>query len=143
MSRPAAGEHGPAFWVGLVLGWPLIGFGVWTLFRRSGATDPPNFSALFLGLALVHDLVLAPLVSALAVWVGPRLPARARAPVAVAAIVSGALVLISLPPLLSDGVPDNPSLLPRNYPFGLLVALAAVWAVTGAAVAIVRLRGRR
>jgi len=140
--EPRGREHGPAFWLGLALGWPLIGFGVWTLVRRSGATDPPNFAALFLGLALVHDLVVAPLASALALWVGPRLPVRARAPVAAAAIVSGALVLVSLPPLFSGGVPDNPSLLPRNYPFGLAVALAAVWAVTGAAVALARLRRR-
>lgn len=141
--QPLLREHGPAFWIGLAVGWAIIGFGLWTLFRRAGATRPPGFATLFVGLALVHDLVLAPLVTAVAAWVGPRLSPRVRAPVAIAAIVSGALVLVSLPPLLGGRVPDNPSLLPRDYPGGLAIALASVWVLTGVVAVLGRLRGPR
>lgn len=136
-------EHGPAFWIGLAVGWSVTAFGLWTLFRRAGATDPLNFGTLFVGLALVHDLVFAPLVTAFATWFVPRLPERARPVVVGAAIVSGTLALVSLPPTLGERLPDNPSLLPRNYPLGLAIALAAVWTATGAAIALARFRSRR
>jgi ABC-type iron transport system FetAB permease component len=129
--------------MGLAIGWGVMAFGLWTLFRRSGATRPPNFGALFVGLALVHDLALAPLVTAFAAWVVPRLPAPARGVVIGAAIVSAALVLVSLPPILGAQPRDNPSLLPRDYPLGLVIALAAVWTAAAVGVALVRLRRAR
>lgn len=141
--RPGRAEHGPVFWIGLVVGWAVMAFGLWTLFRRAEATRPTSFATLFVGLVLVHDLVLAPLVTAIVAWAGPRLAPPARAKVTAAVIVSGALVLVSLPPLLGGRVPDDPSLLPRNYPVGLAIALVSVWAATGALVLVRRLRRLR
>jgi len=129
--------------VATALGWAVIGFGLLTLFQRAGATRPVNVGALFLGLALAHDLVLAPLVTALAVALGPRLPRRARGVVLGGLSVSGVLVLVSLPVLLGDQPGDNPSLLPRDYPVGLLVSLALTWVVAGAAAIDAVRRGRR
>jgi hypothetical protein len=57
-------------------------------------------------------------------------------------IVSGVLVLASYPALRGFGrLPDNPSLLPRNYTAGLTWALL-VWAVTVLGIAA-KLRKRR
>lgn len=129
MRAPAREPGGPVFWVALVAGWALVAFGVWTVFDRAGATHPSSFAAWLVGLAVVHDLLVAPAISAVASTVGPRLSARARGSVFAAAIVSVSLVLVSLPPLL--GTPaDNESLLPRNYVAGLAIALALVWAAT-------------
>lgn len=141
--RPFLREHGPVFWIGVAAGWAVMAFGIWTLFRRAGATRPMNFGALFVGLALIHDLLLAPVVTVLAAWLGPRLPARERALVTGAAIVSGVLAIVALPPILGTQPADNPSLLPRHYPVGLVIALVSVWGVTGLAIALARLRSRR
>jgi hypothetical protein len=122
--------HGWVFRVSLVIGWALIAFGVWKVLDRAGSTHPIGFGAWFLGLTLVHDLLVAPAVSAAAVLLVPRLPPRVRGVVLVAAIVSAVLVLLSLPPLLGDPA-DNESLLPRNYLAGLAVAIGVTWAVAG------------
>jgi hypothetical protein len=106
-----------------------VGFGVWTVFDRAGATHPGSFAAWLLGLVAVHDLIVAPAVSAAAAALGPRLPPRVRGAVFAAAIVSVSLVLVSLPPLLG-ATAGNDSLLPRNYAAGLAIALGSVWFVT-------------
>jgi hypothetical protein len=135
-------RHGALFWFATAAGWAIIGFGLLTLFQRSGATRPANFATLFVGLALAHDLVLAPLVTALAVTLGPRIPRSVRGAVFGGLMVSGVLVLVSLPVLLGDRPGDNPSLLPRNYPLGLALSLALTWGAAGA-VALLAIRRRR
>jgi hypothetical protein len=133
--------RGWLFWCSWVAGGALIGFGVWTAFDRAGAIHPVSFGAWFVGLTLVHDLVLAPAISAAAVVFLPRVPLRLRGIVFAAAIVSGALVVISLPPLLGDPA-DNASILPRNYVAGVAVAIAATWTVAAIGVLALRLRTR-
>lgn len=135
-------EHRGLFWTATAVGWAVIAFGVWTVLRRAGATKPANLAAWFLGLALVHDLLLAPLVAAIAFALARRIPGRLRTVVIGGLVVSGALLLVSLPPILGDRSPDNPSLLPRHYGAGLLVALAAVWTSVAIAAAVLR-RSRR
>ncbi|MGW0161931.1 hypothetical protein ACWDUN_21735 [Mycobacterium sp. NPDC003323] len=77
---------------------------------------------------VVHDLVFAPACAALG-WAGRRLvPVRWRSPVAVAALCSVVLVLLAIPVYDKPGLkPDNPSVLDRDYPLGLGIALAVVW----------------
>ncbi len=133
-------EHGRLFWVATAAGWAVIAFGVWTLLQRSGATRPLNFTTWFVGLALVHDLVFAPIVAGLAVVLGPRIPSRMRGAVIAGLIVSGALVLVSLPPLLGERAADNPSLLPRDYGTGLLIGLALAWSGVAAVAVVARRR---
>jgi hypothetical protein len=123
-------RYGPLFWVCLSIGGACIVFGLVSLFARSAATDPPNFAAFLFGLALVHDLLIAPAVIVTA-WVLRSLTPRAArgllfAALAVSAIVAG----FSIPFVAGWGAqPDNPSFLPRNYGLGLLVVLAWVWVV--------------
>jgi hypothetical protein len=120
-----------------------MAFGGWVVVQRSGAIHPAEFGAWFVALILVHDLVVAPILSALAAWIGPRVSPVARGAVIAAAVASGALVLLSLPPLLGNPA-GNETLLPRNYAAGIAVALGVVWVVAGGAVAVGMYRtGRR
>jgi hypothetical protein len=77
---------------------------------------------------VVHDLVFAPICAA-AGWAGRRLiPGRWQSPVAIAALCSVVLVLLAIPLYGKPGLrPDNPTVLDRDYPLGLWIALALVW----------------
>lgn len=103
----------------------------------------PSLPLWSVGLVLLHDGLWAPAVIA-AGWLGARhLPAPARTPALVGALVSVTLVLLALPVLGSgDRRPDNPTVLDRDYTTGLLVALGLTWALAGlAALAGSRRRG--
>lgn len=78
--------------------------------------------------AVVHDLVFAPLCAAVG-FAGRRLIPRSwQSPVAVAALCSVVLMLLAVPVFSRPGMrPDNPSVLDRDYPLGLGIALAVVW----------------
>jgi hypothetical protein len=97
----------------------------------------------FVGSALLHDLVIAPVWIGLG-WLAARLlPAAARPAAVVGVAVAGLLALIALPFVLGVGAdPANPSFLPRPYGRNLLLVdvgvlvVAAVWAT----VATVRAR---
>ena len=129
------GSYGKTFWVALVVGTAIMGFGVVSLVQRSGATRPPSFSLFFLGAIALHDFVLTPTVMAFGRLLSPRLPRPARGLMLGAAIVTGTVALASVPVLFRFGrLPSNPSLLPRDSALGLLVVLAAVWFVTGVLV---------
>lgn len=77
---------------------------------------------------VVHDLVFAPLCGA-AGWSGRRLlPAGWQSPVAVAGLCSVVLVLLAIPVFSRPGMrPDNMTVLDRDYPLGLAIALGVVW----------------
>lgn len=78
--------------------------------------------------AVVHDLVFAPVCAALGVAGRRLIPLPWQSPVAVAGLCSVVLVLLAIPVFRRPGMrPDNPSVLDRDYPLGLAVALAVVW----------------
>ena len=135
-------RRGWLFWGSAAVGWAIVAFGVWTLLQRAGSTKPLNFAVLFIGLAVVHDLLFAPAVSLVGRVAGPRLTSAIRTIVFTAAVVSGSLVVVALPPLQGDPA-DNMTLLPRNYAAGLVLSLAVVWAVAGIAIAVRRLVRKR
>jgi hypothetical protein len=78
---------------------------------------------------VLHDLVFAPLCVALG-FAGRRLiPGKWWPPIAVAAFCSVVLVFLALPVYGKPGLrPDNMTVLDRNYPLGLWISLAVVWA---------------
>ncbi|MGH9182172.1 MAG: hypothetical protein ACRDY5_10715, partial [Acidimicrobiales bacterium] len=132
---------GPVFWAGAVVGWGIIAAGLVGLFAESARTRPPDAARFVLGAALVHDLLVAPLVIALGLLVNRLAPRRSRPVVQGALIVSGAVALFSVPFVRGYGrQPTNPSVLPGNYAAGLATVLALVW---GAAALLLVMRLRR
>ncbi|OPX06826.1 hypothetical protein [Mycobacterium sp. AT1] len=86
--------------------------------------------ALWAGVAVVaHDFVFAPVCTALGLGVRRVLPRRWWGTVGIAALCSVTLVLVAIPVFDRPGArPDNQTVLDRNYPMGLGVSLAVVWA---------------
>lgn len=128
--------------VGLAgLGLCAIGYAVAGA-ARAPAIVPGRHLAFLLAVLALHDAVWMPLVLAAGVVVRATVPARARAYVQGALIVTASVTAVAWPLVLGRGrIADNPSALPRDYPLGLFVTLAASW--FGVAVlAIVASRGR-
>jgi hypothetical protein len=93
---------------------------------------------------VVHDVVFAPACVALG-FAGRRLvPGKWWPPIAVAAFCSVVLVFLAIPVYGKPGLrPDNMSVLDRNYPLGLWLSLAAVWACVPLYYVVARLRADR
>jgi hypothetical protein len=123
-------RYGPLFWSGAAVGSVVMGIGLVALLSKAGATNPANFAVFFIGLALVHDFLLAPATIAIATGLRSVSPGAGRGLLFGALVVSAVVVLFSAPLLFGWGAqPDNPSFLPRNYTFGLALMLAVVWGV--------------
>ena len=131
---------GPLFWISAVAGWAVIGFGLRGIFEKSLDTRPGNLARFVVGGALLHDLLVAPVVILLGVLLARAVPGRARAIVQAALAVTGIVALFSYPLVRAYGLAaKNPTSLPRNYTAGLLIVLGVVWAIA-AGLVIVRLR---
>jgi hypothetical protein len=128
--EPGPEEPGPSgsiFWVGIAAGWALIGYGIVGLLRNATDTHPRNFLAFFVGSALAHDLVLVPLVMAIGLLGLRRVPPAVRPALAAALVVAGPVVLYAYPFIRGYGRdPHNPSLLPNQYGWALVTAIALV-----------------
>ena len=136
-------RYGPAFWICLAIGGGFLVFGLVSLFARASATDPVNFAVFLVGLALVHDLLLAPAAIVAARLLRPVTPRTIRGVLFGALAVSAIVAGFSIPLLAGWGAQaDNPSFLPRRYGLGLLVVMAWVW-LAAFVVAIARRGGRR
>jgi hypothetical protein len=135
-------RRGWLFWGSAAVGWAVVAFGLWTLLQRAGSTKPLNFALLFIGIAVAHDLLFAPTLSLMGRFAAPRLSSAIRTIVFTAAVVSGSLVLVALPPVLGDPA-DNATLLPRNYAAGLLLSLALVWATAVIVIGVRRFARNR
>ena len=133
---------GPLFWISAAAGWAVIAWGLRGIFQHSLDTRPANLARFVVGGALLHDLVVAPLVILAGVAVARAVPGRYRAVVQGALVVTGAIALFSYPLVRAYGLAaNNPTSLPHNYTANLLVVLGVVWAVA-AGIAVRRLRAR-
>jgi hypothetical protein len=119
--------------VGLVLGLPIIAYGIRGALVDADDTHPRDLAAWVVGLGVLDDFVVIPLALAVG-WVARRFtPRRAWPPVRAGLFASAVLVAVAWPTVRGFGDdPHNPSLFPRNYTFGLLAALAVVWLAVGA-----------
>jgi hypothetical protein len=89
---------------------------------------------------VLHDLVFAPLCVALGFAARRLIPVTWWAPIAVAAFCSVVLVFLAIPVYGKPGMrPDNMTVLDRNYPLGLWISLAIVWACVPLYYLVVRL----
>jgi hypothetical protein len=111
----------------LVIGWAIIGYGVWTLFADASRTKPAEWVKWFLGALVAHDLIAAPIVFAVAATLVWRLPASLRAPAQVTLVVGGIVLLYSWPLLRAySATPANPSVLPQNYALNVAVIIGTI-----------------
>jgi hypothetical protein len=138
----ATSRYGRLFWSSVVLGWAAIAFGVVSAFTHWKSVDPPQFAVWIVGLALFHDLVMAPAVSLVGRVVARGGRAWWLGAVEGALAASAVITLFAVPLVAGWGrQADNPSLLPRNYTLGLVLVVGGLWAV--AAIALLRRARRR
>ena len=125
--EPLAGWR---WWTGLGVGGAVGLFGLTGLLRDAAKTMPLVWLKWLIGLVVVHDFVLAPLVLLAGRRLRDRAPEAWRWPVRLGLITSGVLALASVPVLVGVGrrtQPHNASVLPGNYPLALAVVLSVVW----------------
>ena len=142
MSAPRRDGHrrGPGFWTSAAAGWAVIAVGLVGILSNRIDTRPASLARFVVGGALLHDLLVAPVVLALALVVARLVPGRARPVVQVALFVTAVVSLFAFPLVRGYGrAARNPTSLPHDYTLNLLVVLGAVWAVAALSV-IVRLR---
>jgi hypothetical protein len=135
---PVRSPGGPAFWVGLVVGWGVIAFGVVGVLNSVWLRDRPlDVLWWVLGSLVLHDALLAPLVTVVVLLVARFLPTTVRGPVAGALVLTALVVLFAYPLLRAFGRREaNPSILPGDYPRHVLLLVALIWAVAGIVIAV-------
>jgi hypothetical protein len=111
----------------VVLGVAALGFGAQQLLTGGNSTRLTSSVPWLVSVLVLHDAVFAPL-SVVAGWSLVRLLrrrlARAVPVVAIGAYLAVVLAVLALPALLSPGVSDNPTSVPRDYGHALWVLLA-------------------
>jgi hypothetical protein len=118
--------------LGLLVGTPMMLFGVVALVQHTDATPPSSFLKLFLGGNVVHDAIVAPVAAAVGVLIIRRLPHISRGPVRAALFASAIAVGIAWPALRGYGrmrAPDNTTVQPLNYATAVATVLAVVWLI--------------
>jgi hypothetical protein len=144
MSERVASRRGPVFWVGVAMGWLFIVYGTRGVLVDHTATAPAGFARWFVGIAIVHDAVVAPVVLLIAWTVGRAVPRQAVVPVRLGLATTGLIVLYTWPFVRSYGRAEtNPSALPLDYGRNLIGALIAVWLCVAAWIAIKSVRSQR
>jgi hypothetical protein len=129
---PEGEEHGPIFWIFLVVGWIAIAIGLFGVFDHPKQASAFNVFRLLVGLNIVNDAIAIPalLLVAWAVW--RWAPEWCLVPVQVWLIVGGIVTLYAYPLVGSYGkARANSSQLPFNYAHNLLIVLACVTVVCG------------
>jgi hypothetical protein len=136
VSHPPASPQQPEplagwrWWTGLSIGGAVGLFGLAGLLANAAATMPLVWLKWLVGLLLVHDFVLAPLVHLTGRQLRERTPEPWRWPLQLGLVTSGVLVVASVPVLVGVGrstQPGNASVLPGSYPLALAGVLSAVW----------------
>jgi hypothetical protein len=136
--------------VGLVIGLPMIGFGVVEILRHTDATPLPNYLEFFVGGDIAHDALIAPIAALVAYCVLRRVPAVGRGPLR--AFLFGAVIVIAIawPGIRMYGrmrAPDNATVQPLDYAtatltvVGVVGVIAIMWFI-GALLAARRPRDR-
>ena len=144
MTTPALPHRGRMFWASMMVGWAIVLFGIRGLFMDRAATAPAGFAKWFIGLAIVHDAFVAPVVFTVAWLAGRILPRRAVVPVRLGLATSGLLILYAWPLARGYGRREsNPSALPLDYGRNLIVSLITIWILVGLWIGIASLQSHR
>jgi hypothetical protein len=125
--EPLAGWR---WWTGLSVGGAVALFGLAGLVADAAKTMPTVWLQWLVGLLLIHDLVLAPVVHLTGRRLRDKAPTAWRWPLQLGLVSSGVLALASIPVLVGvgrDTQPGNTSVLPGDYPLALAGVLTVVW----------------
>lgn len=145
------GTHGPeaptpstrAFWIGMVLGVPIIAFGIRGAIVNTRDARAGELGRWLVGSALVHDAVILPIVLMVGAAGRRWAPGWAWPAVGWGLMTTGVVLVVSRPFVAGYGYnPANPSALSRNYGLGVGAALAAVWTATAVWALLTRRRAR-
>lgn len=142
-ARPLASAAQPWWrWLFLAPGFAAVAWGAYGLLRDD-RVPLPAWLAWFIGSALVHDLLIAPLVIVIGAVLTRFLPRPARTPVVVGLVVSGFLALVALPFILDRTTSQEPGFLPLDYGRNLLLMVAGIMAVAVVWAVVASVRARR
>jgi len=140
---PAVERPGRGLWVGLVIGAPVVAFGIVGLVRHSSVSRVWSVGLWAGGLLALHDAVLVPLVLAVVWIIGRIVPAVYRAPARFAVLGSALAVALAWPGLRMLGNPShNPTVHPLDYGAALAWVVAAVWGAALVWTAVIVSRAR-
>lgn len=140
MDETSGHRPGPLAWVVIAAGWAVIGVVVAGVLRESERTRPGSWVAWVVGAALVHDLLLLPLVLFVGAGLGRLSRPAWRAPLRAATAVAAILALATWPTVRRYGArSDNSSLLPLDAGRNMVV-LVVVLAVAALVAGFVRSR---
>jgi hypothetical protein len=131
-----AARRGAAFWVAMAVGAAITAYGAVGLWVDDG-DDIGSIGRWFVGGALLADLVVVPAGAAVGFGLRRLSPAWLW-PVLRAALLATVVAVVFALPLVLDqgGIPDNPSMRPRDYGTGLVAAVAWIWAVAAVVAAL-------
>jgi fatty acid desaturase len=128
----AGDEHGPTFWILLVVGWVAIAIGLFGVFDHPRQASAFNVFRLLIGLNIVNDAIAIPVLLLVAWAVRRWVPAWGLVPVQVWLIVGGIVTLYAYPLVGSYGkARANASQLPFNYAHNLLIVLGCITVACG------------
>lgn len=129
-----------SFWFGTAVGGAVMVYGLVGLLGAASSTHPVELAIFLIGAAIAHDLVVAPIVLLLATAICRFVPVRSRPPTMVVLVIGAVTSLFAYPFVRGFGrISTNPSILPKNYGFGLALILCGVL-VAGIVWAVARLR---
>jgi hypothetical protein len=137
---------GAGFWIAVAVGVGIMAFGIGGLLRAAPATRPGQVALSLVGLDLLHDAVVAPIVCLVGLLLARWLPRWARAPVRAGLFASAATLVVGWAALRGygrDAVPDNPTVDPLDYRTAVLTVFAVVWTLAAAWAVSSRIRSRR
>jgi hypothetical protein len=114
----------------LVVGWAVIVFALHGMISNPGA-NPSNLFRLLIGLNVVNDALVIPVVLAISLLVRRALPRWAILPVQVGLFASAVVVLYAYPLLggWAHTARAGPSRLPHDYADSLAWVLGIIWVV--------------
>jgi hypothetical protein len=123
------GEGGAVFWTGVAIGWTAIGIGLFGVFDHPGSANAFKVFRLLVGLNIVNDAVVIPVLLVLAFAVRRYAPRWLILPAQVWFIMAGAVTVYAYPLVGGFGRSKvNPSILPHNYAHSLLIVLGCITA---------------
>lgn len=128
----------------VLAGIGTVAYGIVGLFGSAHRIALTSAGEWFIGSALVHDAVIAPVVIVTGVILARLLPGGMRPYVQSGLVISGGLLLVATPFLTGRGYqPGNPSALALDYGRGTAIAIGCVWAGVIVVAAARTAAGRR